>query len=839
MNLSADENRIIDTLLNCEHERIAFKLKFISKPSTNISTGILERAIGLIDEISRHDDEVSKRIAITLSAILWIYKDPNWEGLKDFLLLTLSRIGFSPSTLMIDEDFDIESNTYSSLHSIVGQFAITYHQLKYEVAIGKRVFLLTEFQKNTWAKMDECNLLGISAPTSAGKSFILLLKCIDLLLKKPGNIVYIVPTLSLVSQVSLEFRNLFRLFGLHEYEILTTFYEREQSNKRVFVLTQEKAIAAFSQQESPFNNLRLLIVDEIQNVERVADEDEQRAKTLYDTLMEFRHISSPDKTVISGPRIEQIGELGSTIFGSPAHEEQTKGSPVVNFTYAISKVGTSYYFRQYTDIRQRPNSIPIMFPSPIDGHGKIQYRKHFHEYLSHIIAQLGPLSYNIIFSPTSNQARRTAVAISELVGYQQGVNKLDSLIQYVSSTVHPDYDLCKTLSKGVAYHHGKAPAHIRRAVERAMREKWINNVVCTTTLMQGVNLPAQTVIIRNPYLYVSSRFGNPKLTNYEIANLRGRAGRLLKDFIGRTYVLDENSFEDSDEQSELFAESRKQLNPGYGEKYEQHEKGIIGDLLNLTPPTNENQEYSFLLTYIRQVALKYNQKGLERLHNVGIGIDKDRFLKITQTLTDLRVPKEICFKNRYWDPLDLNKLFGASNQPAIPLSIGESNITNKLLKLIKFMNDQFPIYARRYFKADNDKVLLSNCINAEHWLKEWPLRKILGSDYYDNSDKIEKTISVLQNAVSFGLPMLLKPIYDIKSEKSMFLRFIEMGAHRPATRRMIELNVPRETAIILTDKYFGSCISDDEDVDAMLRSKIKSVYGELDFWDQVQLEPLM
>ena len=85
--------------------------------------------------------------------------------------------------------------------------------------------------------------------------------------------------------------------------------------------------------------------------------------------------------------------------------------------------------------------------------------------------------------------------------------------------------------------------HVRRTLEKAIADKKINTVVCTTTLLQGVNLPAQNVFIRNPHLYVKKQKQSSELTNYEMANLRGRAGRLLKDYIGRTFVMDEDELQ--------------------------------------------------------------------------------------------------------------------------------------------------------------------------------------------------------------------------------------------------------------------------------------------------------
>ncbi|WP_114626125.1 hypothetical protein [Capnocytophaga canimorsus] len=103
----------------------------------------------------------------------------------------------------------------------------------------------------------------------------------------------------------------------------------------------------------------------------------------------------------------------------------------------------------------------------------------------------------------------------------------------------------------------------------------INNIVCTTTLMQGVNIPAQNVIMRNGNIRLKKENGiMPKLTNYEISNLRGRAGRLLKDFIGRTFVLDQNAFENKAETITLFQDEEKSLKTGYSNIFEKYNKQI-------------------------------------------------------------------------------------------------------------------------------------------------------------------------------------------------------------------------------------------------------------------------
>ena len=71
--------------------------------------------------------------------------------------------------------------------------------------------------------------------------------------------------------------------------------------------------------------------------------------------------------------------------------------------------------------------------------------------------------------------------------------------------------------------------------------------------------------------------GEVELTSYEMANLRGRAGRLLKDFVGRTIVLDESEFEKTEgyDQFSLFEDVEKEVSPGYGERFIEHKRDIL------------------------------------------------------------------------------------------------------------------------------------------------------------------------------------------------------------------------------------------------------------------------
>ncbi len=832
---------IIKRVLMVEHQTIAKQIGFIDSVSESLDYDLLLCVLKILDDLSRKNDEQSKKTLITLCALIWTYRNPEWTGLRDFLMPLLTRAGFAPSSIMIDDYYDKENQLFSHMSSYQAEIDVVINQLRYEILIGGKHFLVTSFQNEVWNALNEHKLVGISAPTSAGKSFIILLKAMEMLSHKKGIIVYIVPTLSLVSQVCSDFRKHLNRFGLNNYIVSTIYNAGVDSENIVYVLTQERAITAFNQVNNPFSHLRLLVVDEIQNLERVSEDDEMRSKVLYDTLIEFRHVCAPDLTIIAGPRIKKIGNIGMFVLGEEDLQETvTKSSPVANFTYSIAKGNSKYVFKQYSEIFNSPISIDIKNFQLIKGYGQSQYTSQYYSYFRNILNSIGINSMNIIFAPTADKSQDIADNVTE--DNNSGNNMTTLLSEYIAHSVHPLYSLSNLVKKQVAFHHGKLPSHIRLVIERAIKEGYIKNVVCTTTLMQGVNLPAQNLFMRTPDLAIKTRNGvKPKLTNYEIANLRGRVGRLMCDFVGRAFILDENSFFDNDNQLELFTECDKEINVGYGVKYQQN-KDIVDNELFTGQSHNDLDESSFITTYIRQMILKYGVDSVHRLKSVGIMLDSADIERIQNTMNHLSIPRDICFKNRYWNPFVLNEVYNNINRYDIPTNHLDSNFANKLSNLLKRFYQDYPHYFERYHieasQNNNQNPFTALSITTDKWMKEKSLYDILNTSYHKDMGKINATIKIIQNTISFSLPMLLKPLYDIHNSECMILRFIEMGAYNTVPRKMIELNIPRETALYLSKEYFSNEINSQISEEDII-NRLKDINSNLNYWVKVQLEHLI
>ena len=84
------------------------------------------------------------------------------------------------------------------------------------------------------------------------------------------------------------------------------------------------------------------------------------------------------------------------------------------------------------------------------------------------------------------------------------------------------------------YHYGRMPSLLREAIETSFKQDagGVKYLVCTTTLAQGVNLPARNVFIDTP-----TRGAGKPLDPALLWNFAGRAGRLNHDIVGNVFLL--------------------------------------------------------------------------------------------------------------------------------------------------------------------------------------------------------------------------------------------------------------------------------------------------------------
>lgn len=835
---------VLNEWLQIEYYSVAQNTGFI-KNQKSPSHELITKTIRVLDYLSTMEKDSSENYIISIVALMWEYIDMETYDIKDFIIKILSRIGYLPSSIIVDKDFDKATGQFQKPSSVLEMIAIVLDQNENRIVINGKEFLLTKFQKKIWDSISSNRITGVSAPTSAGKSFVILLSSIFQMIEKGYDIVYIVPTLSLVNQVTSDYSKMLQLLKCTNYKIVNSINpDSPKEGNYIYVLTQEKILAAFSNEETTFTNQFSLIVDEIQNIERLVNEHNLRSKILYDTLTEFKYMENLKKIIIAGPRIEEIDKVGESIFYDFTVPIHTDISPVLNLTYGIKKIEQKYYFRQYCHLMAEPYQEEIKYHDMIVGYGQKKYLDTYMNYLEEFTHNIGADNQNIIFVPTANTAKKVASYFTKEDTGSIIPQALKDLIVYYETSVSPNYAMCKVLVSNTAYHHGKLPMHVRRTLEKAISDKSIQNVVCTTTLMQGVNLPAQNVIVRNPHLYINKTNRQfEELSSYDMANLRGRSGRLLKDFIGRTYVLDESGFEDITgyNQLDLFEDTKATLPTTYESKFQEYQEEITSIITEKDLVDEEMNSYGYLITYIRQQILRDPKNARSKLAGVGIDLTNEQVRRAITKLSQLQVPKDVCFKNRYWDPFLLDDIYSEFDKkiPELPVSYGAQTQFKNLLTFLRDTATTNLMYERyipeAYRGGSNRSRLCKLCIS---WAKEIPLSVILDEDRYrgaQGSDNIEDTIEILEKITSFNIPLLLKPIFDMFAPDSIFLTCMQMGAYKPNTRKMIDLGIPRETAITLNQTLFNDVQVSDENEEKILEV-IRSRFDELPYWIKVQLE---
>jgi PAS domain-containing protein len=792
----------------------------------------LYQIINAIERASLKDGD-SKKIA-AMCALLWTHFHTKFDLLGEYINSVMTRIGFSPVSKMLrGEDGRIAN---SSLASVLEDHL---QSQKYTIETQGRKLIVTEFQKRLWEELERSPRVAVSAPTSAGKSYLLCLRAIQNAATYGGVSFYIVPTITLMNQVATDLFEISRQEKVR-IKILTTIDESITDSKYpiFYVLTQERItdrIAALGEDDF---HLTQLIVDEVQNIERAfnIEDDNPRAKLLIDVIIDLHDRFKPKLSVVSGPRISEIKSMATSLFNDECAEVSTTSSPVVNIAYSIVPTGSCVEVKQFSELSTNHLSQVLENTIGATGFSKKTYTEKFHAYLVNVLKNN---KGGLVFSPTTAQCRKTAVAISASLPKSDDSRAL-GLAKFIKDTVSPTYDLASCIEHKVAFHHSKLPLHVRNAVEFAIGQSMIDHVVCTTTLMQGVNIPAKTVVLRNPNLVINMKNGEtPTLSNYEIANLRGRAGRLLRDFVGRTFILDGTSFEESNVQTSLLKPEEKKLDGSYSNIFEKNRDEII---YSLTSPPNAIPQNS-VASYIASAV--YTEKSPKKwLERKGIILNASEVQEIERRMSKLMVTEAVCRKFRYWNPFELDIIAQSANSFDVPESIYSSGLSEQLGSLITQMNRIVPERTKKYLGGKNisTNVLPVFGSNAIKWAKEKPLFEILNNSYSRTSaENTESTISMLQKDISFGIPSLLGPIYAIKEVDPSILSFIERGSYTDECRLLINANIPREIAISTSRKMKGLGVSLNSVADVIVFiGKQKLPYWEaIHFKHLVKLESIL
>ncbi len=466
-------------------------------------------------------------------------------------------------------------------------------ELPYERDIEKKIkefiqavpdtedLIFTDSQFELYSKISNSKHFSFSGPTSMGKSFIIksfIRKVVSN--KPPENIVIMVPTRALINQFSIDLnKELKAILEHYNYKVVTNSnvaeLPSENQQRYIFVLTPERLLSYLSQKGNP--SFAYLFVDE---AHKLAAEKDTRAVTAYSAISKSLKQNENLNLYFASPNVSNPEVFLKLFKKDETLNYKTKETPVSQNLFFVDL--TENKVIHYIDQEQ------YQFEPDIVQNADSIYD---------VLSALGKNTSNIVYCSSRVEAVDKAEKMFSFFNLQEATksNNLKRVIKQIKGYIHKDYYLADFLNKGVAYHFGNLPQIIRNKVEFLFKEREIGYVFCTSTLLEGVNMPAKNVFILN------NKNGSNPFQPIDFWNLAGRAGRLRYELSGNIICIKENDKVWKKPENLLENKIDIILNPSV-ENYIDNKLKKIEQLLNENPDIkNETETMKEILRYIANI----------------------------------------------------------------------------------------------------------------------------------------------------------------------------------------------------------------------------------------------
>lgn len=658
---------------------------------------------------------------------------------------------------------------------------------------------VNKFQRIFWQEAIVNDWLSISAPTSAGKSFIVGHWLAEYLINNPrSNVVYLVPTRALIQQVQQDIECLIGLEDISDVSVITLPRRSSIADNmsNVFVFTQERFHILMGEPGANIS-INLLIVDEAQKI------GDNNRGVLLQQAIESTVLKNPQcKVLLASPMTTNPGILLEDAPNNVSTKQLTSEDTMVNQNLIwVSKIN------RQPDIR---NVELILESDPIQiGRIKLPARPtHVSKRLSFVAFALGNLSGgNVIYVNGPADAEKTAKQLYDLFEDDPELladKEIGDLIDLIRKTIHSKYFLWNVLRRGIGFHYGNMPLLIRTEIERLFSTNKIKYLVCTSTLIEGINMPCQNIFVRGP----TKGRGIP-MTPSDFWNLAGRAGRWGKEFQGNMICVDardENAWKlGAPKGRTKYRISRtcdKVLNQG----------AELFSFIENDSPRNEaikqpNLEYvfSYLVCSFIQNGSISNSNWARRFPQKFVHtIDE----KIADKVDNLITPPEVILRNPGISPIAMDNLLEyfkdrmekgqeshESIEELIPVTPESENAVTEYAKILNRVNR----HLGNIFGGEKRSFQLALLI--VNWMRGFPLAQIIKSreSFYEKrgdniplSTIIRDTMADVEEYARFKAPKYLACYVDI-------LRvYLEQSNRMDLIERLLDLNILLEFGVSQT-----------------------------------------
>lgn len=656
---------------------------------------------------------------------------------------------------------------------------------------------LTDYQRSLWEDLIDGEDIITSAPTSTGKTHIILQYLVDEVSSSAGAFAAIVvPTRALISEVSNKVYDIAKKESIeNDIEICTFPKEGTFKDKTIFVMTQERL---FEILQIGLLSFDYLFVDEAHNIS-----DKSRGVLLHMTLQKLLEGSNP-QIIISMPSKRYLNAFDSVFGDTEFSTKTTKHSPVAKILI---------------DTKLKGKNILL---SRKNGGTEVVLKKNFSvsgKQLAQIVYRLGAGESNIVYRNKTNYCEDVARDIAGLIPGEKDSPRLLEAADYVSRFLHPEFSLADNLKKGVAFHYGPLPGVVRRMIEGLVRDNEVDFIVCTSTLAEGVNLPAKNLFLKNPMQEIAYK-PSERIEDVRLNNITGRAGRMLEHFAGNIFLVDQKKWKYKD----YFKPNEDEIDkiPTYYQILNENYSGVIQALDGEYDRGHDDQYtyYSIANKLLREFESETIGATLAAKELVLPERDKAVLLKeVSRAFNRLQVDSFTLEANPTVGYLQQNALYSFLLEQddlshwALPHPMSQE-LYLQLERICTELN-------RAGIFLPKESSVSFACVIARKWIQGNPLKAIIAEQIARYPSKscnrnVRDVIKTINNDIRFKMAsalrcyqLLFTNVAQERGEKIVSVKlhaFIEVGGCDQRLVQLINLGLSRETAVEVESLLRGDVV---------------------------------
>lgn len=770
--------------------------------------------------LSHSDDGVCQDAALRIAQYCLESSDVSTER-KDGALLVLDSL-VNKAAIDLAVKRGMVDSEYQNRFPIVAQVDANRRKLQYTLGLSdQREILVNKFQFDFWGLAEKKSWLSVSAPTSVGKSFILE-AWIEEFVSLRGNaaVIYLVPTRALITQVERDLKSAFATKVGVNISSIPLARSLVEDKHNIFVFTPERFHIFNNSLSSPLR-VDLLLVDEAHKIG-----DGYRGVSLQKSI-EMASISSPSIQVVFASPFTSNPEV--LVEDAPHGKSGVLISNSVTVNQNLIWVSQKPRFpKQWGLSLCLPDEVVFLGGFSLDNTPAPDSKRL--PFVALALSQGKP--GNIVYVNGAADAEKAALQLYDAIGVDQAQDsEVEALIELCEKTIHKRFLLNRVLRRGIAFHYGNIPLLVKTEIERLFSLNKISFLVCTSTLVEGVNMSCKNIFMRGP------KKGSRKLMGAEdFWNLAGRAGRWGREFQGNIFCVDADN-------SALWMDGAPPRNKRNVYISRTTDK-VVADVTSLVefilaPDHREkcstNPEFEHVYNYLSATYVQFGSLR-ESPFMKRFPLDSVNLLEATVglSLESVEVPGDIIVRNPGISPLLMQELLLRFSRPS-------EKAPDRFLLSDPSSDDALDSYVSAFSRIASHlspKLGFSprHCyvlaLLVVRWMRGYPLSRLIAerishfsrkSIKFQDANVIRDVMADVEEVARYHAPRLLscyndvlkyflirEGLFDLSEQVNDVGVFLELGLSQQTQISLVSLGLSRTAAVMLSEFIAGDSLSEAE-----------------------------